>query len=226
MEDRGTEGGVARAARRVGAALRALFGAGIGAAPRRYPDGEAFRDDVLARYPFTDAARALLRTVRFEVRNLGAPVGGGGWYGPEARRIVLEGIQDEAAVHELAHAWADLAGFYQEREPGGPPWPTLHRPFRAAVRAAADDPDPRFARVRFLAHQYEHGDPAINFPGMGENDAERFAGLASGTMGDLRLMPPALARYYAGLFEGAKVRKCEGAKVPGCDGEPGGVGRC
>jgi hypothetical protein len=202
MDNRGAGGGVARTARRLGATLRALFGGGIGAAPRRYSDGEAFRDGVLARYPFTDAARALLRTVRFEVRNLDAPVGGGGWYGPEARRIVLEGIQDEAAVHELAHAWADLAGFYREREPGGPTWPTLHRPFRAAVRAAAADSDPRYARVRFLAHQYEYGDPAINFPGMGENDAERFAGLASGTMGDLRLMPPALAAYYRGLFEG------------------------
>src|SRR5438270_7065739 len=200
MDGGGAEGGVTRAARRVGAALRALFGAGIGAAPRRYPDAEAFRDDVLARYPFTDAARALLRTVRFEVRNLGAPVGGGGWYGPQGRRIVLEGIQDEAAVHELAHAWADLAGFYQERAADGPSWPILHRPFRAAVKRAADDPDPRYSQVQFLAHQYEYGDPNIGFPGMFENDPERFAGLASGTMGDLSKMPPYLARWYAGLF--------------------------
>lgn len=191
--------------RRIGATLRALFGPGIGAMPRaaeggRYPDGAAFRDDVLARYPFTEGARELLRGIQCEVNNLHEPVGGGGWYGPDRRRIVLEGIQDEAAVHELAHAWADLAGFYQERAPDGPRWPILHRPFRAAVRAAADDPDPRYARVRFLARQYEYGDPAIGFPGMGENDPERFAGLASGTMGDLGLMPPALARWYAGLF--------------------------
>lgn len=187
-----------------GTTLRALFGRGLGVEPGgtggRYRDGAAFRDDVLARYPFTNEARALLGAVRFEVRNLREPVGGGGWYGPQARRIVLEGIQDEAAVHELAHAWADLAGFYQEREPGGPPWPTLHRPFRAAVRAAADETDPRYGRVRHLARQYEYGDEAIGFPGMGENDAERFAGLASGTMGDLRLMPPALAAWYADLF--------------------------
>ncbi len=196
----GAASGIVRLAQRAAAGLRALFVTGIGAAPGRFADGAAFRDDVLARYPFTDEARALLRTVDFEVKNLHEPVGGGGWYGPEARRIVLEGIQDEAAVHELAHAWADLSGFYQEHEPGGPPWPTLHRPFRTAVRAAAEDPDPRYARVRFLARQYEYGDPAINFPGMGENDAERFAGLASGTMGDLRLMPPELARWYAGLF--------------------------
>lgn len=200
----GSESASAKArefARRLAMSLRALFGAGIGAAPATYAGGERFRDDVLERYPFTSPARELLRDVRFEVKHLSAPVGGGGWYGPEARRIVLEGVQDEAALHELAHAWADLTGFYTEREPGGPPWPTRCHAFRAVVRAAAHEPDPRFERVRFLAHQYEYGDPAIGFPGMGENDAERFAGLASGTMGDLRLMPPYVAVYYRGLFE-------------------------
>jgi hypothetical protein len=187
--------------------LRALFGAGLGAEPGtrssyrgKFPDGAAFRDDVLRRYPFTAEARELLRSVPFEVKNLSEPVGGGGWYGPDGRRIVLEGIQDEAAVHELAHAWADLAGFYQDRAADGPPWPILHRPFRAAVKRAADDPDPRYGRLQFLAHQYEYGDQSIGFPGMFENDPERFAGLASGTMGDLRLMPSYLARWYGGLF--------------------------
>jgi hypothetical protein len=192
--------------------LRALFTTGIGADPvesrrasfmpgDRYPDGPAFRDDILARYPFTDEAADLLRTVQFEVKNLSQPVGGGGWYGPEARRIVLEGIQDEAAVHELAHAWADLANFYQERAPDGPPWPIWHRPYRAAVKRAADDPDPRYSAVQSLAHGYEYGIPALNFPGMIDNDPERFAGLASGTMGDTRKMPPYLADFYRGLFQ-------------------------
>jgi hypothetical protein len=187
--------------------LRALFGAGLGAEPGaranyrgKFPDGAAFRDDILQRYPFTAEARDILRDVPFEVKNLSEPVGGGGWYGPDGRRIVLEGIQDEAAVHELAHAWADLAGFYQERAADGPPWPILNRPFRAAVKQAADDPDPRYGRIQFLAHQYEYGDQAIGFPGMFENDPERFAGLASGSMGDLGLMPPYLARWYSGLF--------------------------
>jgi hypothetical protein len=193
---------IGRWLRQAGAILYGLLGPGVGAPPRSaYPDGAAFRDDVLRRYPFTEGARELLHQVRFEVKNLRAPVGGGGWYGPEARRIVLEGIQDEAAVHELAHAWADLAGFYQERKPGGPPWPVLHLSFRAAVRAAAEETDPAYARVRFLARQYEYGDAAIGFAGMGENDPERFAGLASGTMGDLSKMPPYLAAFYADLFE-------------------------
>ena len=37
-----------------------------------------------------------------------------------------------------------------------------------------------------------------------ENDWEMFAGLASGTMGDMRLLPPYVRRFYAGLFEGAE----------------------
>lgn len=205
--------------------VRALFGRGVGAAPRqavgegyplgaplaRFSNGPAFRDDILARYPFTPEAREVLGSVKFEVKNLREAVGGGGWYGPRARRIVLEGVQDEAAVHELAHAWADLTGFYPERAPDGPAWPVLNRAFRTDVHAAADNPDPRYSRVQFLAHQYEYGDPAINFPGMGENDSERFAGLASGTMGDLRLMPPELARWYRGLFTDPRAEDAEGA---------------
>jgi hypothetical protein len=180
-------------------AARRLSGrGGPGGGGRR--DGAAYRDDVLRRYPFTPAARRLLRDVEFQVKNLEEPVGGGLWYGPRARRIVLEGVQDEAAVHELAHAWADLAGFYTDRQPGGPPWPTLHPRFREAVQAAAEERDPRFGRVRHLARQYEYGDPSIGFRGMFNNDPERFAGLASGTMGDLSLMPPYLAEHYAGLF--------------------------
>lgn len=174
-----------------------------------YPDGAAFRDDVLRRYPFTDSARRLLRGVEFRVKDLREPRGGGLWYGPRERRIVLEGIQDEAAVHELAHAWADLAGFYEERKRGGPPWPTLNWRFRAAVRRAAEEADPRYRRVRRVARQYEYGDPAIGFRGMFENDPERFAGLASATMGDLGGMPPYLAAYYRGLFTAPEADRVE-----------------
>ena len=33
-----------------------------------------------------------------------------------------------------------------------------------------------------------------------------FAGLASGVMGDMRLLPPYVRRFYVGLFEGAEDR--------------------
>ncbi|MBX6341773.1 MAG: hypothetical protein IRY97_04895 [Thermomicrobiaceae bacterium] len=169
---------------------------------QRYRSAEEFRDEVFEKYGFTPQARALLRGTRLEVRDLSRPVGGGGWYGPRENRIVLSGVQAEACIHEFAHAWADLSGLYTEREPGGPPWPTRNPRFRADVRRAAEEPDPRYGRVRFLARQYEYGDPSIGFPGMGENDAERYAGLASGVMADIHLMPPYVRRWYQGLFTG------------------------
>jgi hypothetical protein len=199
---------------RIVATLRALFTTGLGADPAearraspsaggRYPDSAAFRDDVLERYPFTEEAKALLRTVRFEVKNLRQPVGGGGWYGPEARRIVLEGIQDEAAVHELAHAF-----WHYAREEND----NAQAMIDAVVRLA-DETDPRYARAQQLAHHYVHGIPTQPDPdsptgywrGMlvDRNDWEMFAGLASGVMGDMRLLPPYVRRLYAGLFVGA-----------------------
>jgi hypothetical protein len=36
-----------------------------------------------------------------------------------------------------------------------------------------------------------------------ENDWEMFAGLASGVMGDVTLLPPYVRRFFAGLFVGA-----------------------
>jgi hypothetical protein len=33
------------------------------------------------------------------------------------------------------------------------------------------------------------------------NDWEMFAGLASGTMGDMRLLPPYVREFYVGLFQ-------------------------
>ncbi len=34
-----------------------------------------------------------------------------------------------------------------------------------------------------------------------ENDWEMFAGLDSGTMGDMRLLPPYVREFYMGLFQ-------------------------
>jgi len=161
---------------------------------------EAFRDDVFARYGLTPEARALLRGTRLRIADLSAPHGGGLWFGPRENRIELHGAQDEALLHEYAHAWADLTGFYDEREPHGPPWPTRNRAFRADVTRAAHESDHRYARAAYLASEYTYGNPITGFRGMGENDAERFAGLASGCMGDLRLLPPYLRRWYRGLF--------------------------
>lgn len=168
----------------------------------RYANGEAFKQAVMAAYGFTDAAKRVLGPTRFDVRNLNAPDGGGFWYGPEENRVELFGVQAEAAIHELAHAWADLTGFYDEYSAEWSAWPTLNRAFRADVHRVAEEQDPQYPRISFICGEYEFGNPETGFPGMFENDAERFAGLASGSMGDPRTMPPAIRRWYSKLFSG------------------------
>jgi hypothetical protein len=165
------------------------------------PDGSEFRDQVLNRYDFTSSARAILRQIPVEIRDLHNTSGGGGWY-PGERRIVLNGIQDEACLHELAHAWADESGFYVDPHPDDPSRNGRNFAYRRDVDRAATEPDPLFKRVAFLAWEYSHGNPQTGFEGMKEIDWERFAGLASGVMGDIRLMPPYLRRWYEPLFGG------------------------
>jgi hypothetical protein len=165
------------------------------------PDGSAFRDEVLRRYDFTDEATAILREIPVEVGDLEHPHGGGYWL-PSERRIVLNGVQDEACLHELAHAWADESGFYTDPHPDDPTRLSRHFTFRRDVDRAATEADPAYARVAFLAWEYTNGNPKTGFEGMNEADWERFAGLASGVMGDIRLMPPYLRQWYEPLFGG------------------------
>ncbi len=121
---------------------------------------------------------------------------------PSERRIVLNGVQDEACLHELAHAWADETGFYVDPHPDDPNRLGRNFAFRRDVDRAATEADPAFAWVAFLAWEYTNGNPRTGFEGMGEADWERFAGLASGVMGDIQLMPPYLRRWYEPLFGG------------------------
>lgn len=165
------------------------------------PDGSQFRNDILERYDFTPSARDVLEQIPVEIGDLNHPHGGGYWI-PSERRIVLNGIQDEACVHELAHAWADETGFYVDPHPDDPARLGRNAAFRRDVDRAAVEPDPSFARVAFLAWEYTNGNPRTGFEGMREADWERFAGLASGVMGDIQLMPPYLRRWYEPMFGG------------------------
>lgn len=165
-------------------------------------EGSALRDHILTKYDFTPDARALLGKVRVEVEDPTSTSGGGLWY-PAERRIYLNTAQDEACVHELAHAWADLAGFYVDPHPTETSRNARHYEFRRDVERAAGEANPEFRRIAFLSWEYTHGNPRTGFKGMGEADWERFAGLASGVMGDIRLMPPYVRRWYSGLFGGS-----------------------
>ena len=168
------------------------------AAVRRWFEG------LFERHPFTDEACAFFRTLRLEAGDLSAAWGGGFWWGDQ-RLVQIRGAQDEAALHELAHAfWHDA----RERDSNA-------RGLMDAVVRLAAERDPRYRQAQRLAHDYVHGIPTQPDPSsptgywrgmlVEENDWEMFAGLASGTMGDMRLLPPYVRRFYVGLFAGAEA---------------------
>ena len=169
------------------------------------PPDEArrFLERFVERWPFTVAARELFARIHFEAADLSQELGGGFWH-PDRRTVQVRGSQAEALIHELAHAWWEEA----RKRPGA---------IEALVRdlqRLADERDARYARAATLAGHYVHGiesqpdpdSPTGYWLGMRQADGtwmdwEIFAGLASGTMGDLALLPPYMRRHFAGLFE-------------------------
>jgi hypothetical protein len=145
----------------------------------------------MRQHHFTDEAGEWLRnSVRLQVDTLEHERGGGYWQ-PDGRLVRLFSAQHEAAVHELAHAW-----WHYRREA------RKDEMIEATVRLSAD-PDPRFATMQRLAYGYVHGIPEQPWEGLlvTRNDWEMFAGLSSGSMGDMRLLPPYVRELYRGLFK-------------------------
>ena len=126
---------------------------------------------------------------------------GGGYWWPDRKLVELFTAQEEAAIHELAHAW------WHERRLQGDAAARL----MVAVVRLADETDPRYARAAQLAHHYVFGiqsqadpkSPTGWWRGMlvDGNDWEMFAGLASGAMGHLERLPPYVRSFYGGLFD-------------------------
>lgn len=175
--------------------LRRLLGLEIQDAQGRGRGGESaqwqFVDGVMLRRHFTQGAQEWLRSaIRLHVDDLSSE-GGGGYWQPATREVRLFTAQDEAAVHELAHAW-----WHYRREP------VKDEMIEAVVRLSAER-DPRYADMARLAFGYAHGIPEQNWEGMlvSRNDWEMFAGLASGSMGDMGKLPAYVRCLYAGLFE-------------------------
>ena len=179
---------------------------GFGLTAMEAPDTvRSWFEDLFQRYHFTHQACEYFRTLRLEAGDLSAEWGGGFWWG-DRRLVQVRGCQDEAAIHELAHAF-----WHDAREEG-----TNARDLMDAVVQLADEPDPRYKRAQALAYDYVNGiptqpdesSPTGYWRGMlvEENDWEMFAGLASGVMGDMRLLPPYVRRFFAGLFVGASDR--------------------
>ena len=139
--------------------------------------------------------------VEIVVRDSYSTRGGGAWW-PGRKLVELLTVQEEAAIHELAHAW------WQERRLVG----TTAAELMVACVKLSEETDPRYRRATELANHYVYGlrnQRDENSPtgwwmgmyvGLGA-DWEIFAGLASGVMGDLRLLPPYVRRFYKGFFD-------------------------
>ncbi len=161
---------------------------GISAATN--PAVAAYREEVFTLFPFAEEAKRWLREeIGFEVQDLHSTRGGGYWY-PDQRKVFLFTAQYEAAIHELAHAW------WHDRRIG------QEEAMMEATIALSGETDPRYARMAHLAYGYIHGIPEQNWAGMlvERNDWEMYAGLASGMMADLRLVPSYVRRFYEGLY--------------------------
>lgn len=133
--------------------------------------------------------------VRIEVKNPHSTHGGGGWY-PDSKLVELQTAQEEAAIHELAHAW-----WHELRKD-----PEVRKAFSAMVRRLSEETDHRYRRAQELARVYENGEALTGFKGMFEADGtvidwEQYAGLASGVMGKTELLPDYIRGFYAELFD-------------------------
>jgi hypothetical protein len=138
--------------------------------------------------------------VKVVVKNPNSTWGGGLWW-PDKKLVELDTAQEEAAIHELAHAW------WEERRKD----PKVRTTFSAMIKRLSEEKDPRYKRAQELAYVYEHGDPRTGFKGMWLFDDkgnvtscidwEQYAGMASGVMGNPKLLPDYIRGFYSELFE-------------------------
>ncbi len=173
--------------------LQAKYSGGaspVGISSATNPAVAAYLEEVFATFPYTEEAKQWLRaSITFEVQDLRSTRGGGYW-DPSRNTVFLYTTQYEAAIHELAHAW------WHERRIG------QEDAMIEATIHLSEERDPRYARTQGLAYGYIHGIPEQNWGGMliDRNDWEMYAGLASGMMADIRLVPPYIRRFYDGMY--------------------------
>ena len=154
------------------------------------PAVAAFRDEVLSTFPYRAEAKEWLSTrIDFEVEDLHSTRGGGFWI-PDQNKVFLYTAQYEAAIHELAHAW------WHDRRVG------QEDAMIEITIKLAEEQDPRYERMAKLAYGYVHGIREQSWAGMlvDRNDWEMYAGLASGMMADMRLLPPYVRPFYATMY--------------------------
>ena len=157
---------------------------------RTNPAVATFREEVFTLFPYREEAREWFREMtEFEVQDLTSTRGGGYWM-PDENKVFLFTAQYEAAIHELAHAWWHYRRLGKEEE------------MMQATIALSEEADPRYQRMARLAYGYIHGIPEQNWAGMlvERNDWEMYAGLASGMMADIRLIPPYVRPLFLSMY--------------------------
>jgi hypothetical protein len=175
--------------------MREYFGFSEMAHPE---DARAWFEGLFRRQRFEHDAVEYFRTLRLEVGTLDEPMGGGYWFG-DRRLVMLRGTQDEAAVHELAHAWWERRRGHERDD------------LMAVLRDLGDTPPLGYPRIAELARVYCEGiksqkdpnSPTGYWRGMlaEDNDHETFAGFCSGVMADVSQLPPELRRFYTGFLK-------------------------
>jgi hypothetical protein len=174
--------------------MREYFGFSTMAHP---DDARQWFEGLFARQPFASEAVDYFRTLRLEVGTLDEPMGGGYWFGDRSL-VMVRGTQDEAAVHELAHAWWERQRIAQREG------------LMDLLRELGAHAPAEFPRIAELARVYCQGiktqhdpnSPTGYWRGMlaEENDHETFAGFCSGVMADAAQMPPRLREFYKGFL--------------------------
>lgn len=146
-------------------------------------------EEFYLRYPFTEKAKSYFKTLNFEAYDLSRPLGGGFWWA-DKRLVQIHGAQDEAAIHELGHAfWEPVRGKKKNAK----------KLMDAVVRLSREQ-DPRYSHVVTLAGHYVNGIGEWKGFLVDGNDTEMFAGLSSGSMANLSLMPEYMYEFYSGFF--------------------------
>lgn len=161
-------------------------------------DARQWFERLFAREPFEPEAIDYFRGLRLEVGTLDEPMGGGYWFG-DRRLVMLRGNQEEAAIHELAHAWWEQHRVAERND------------LMAVLRELGTHPPAGYPRIAELANVYVNGiktqkdpnSPTGYWRGMlaEDNDHETFAGFCSGVMADAAQLPPDLRRFYRGFLK-------------------------
>jgi hypothetical protein len=177
--------------------MRSSFGLDRMAGPRLV---DAWFEGLFERVPFDEEAVEYFRGLRREMGTVDEPLGGGYWFGDRGL-VLLRGAQDEAAIHELAHAWWE-----RERR-------TQRDALMDLLRSLGRHCPGEYPTIAELAGVYCNGIPTQADPssptgywrGMlaEDNDHETFAGFCSGVRARAEQMPPQLRVFYRGLLRSA-----------------------